>query len=91
MFWNFDAWADALVLITWTLNMKCFEIITEMLEYKDELMNLKHEMFWNYWLPPLPNISFPMNLKHEMFWNFWESLVRINVFLMNLKHEMFYK
>ena len=52
-----------------TVNMKCFEIIKELLGKMFEKINRKHEMFWNYHLYTLESMIEVINRKHEMFWN----------------------
>ena len=53
-------------------------------------MNLKHEMFWNYFMAGSNIFLTAMNLKHEMFWNNVPKLFENNKDKMNLKHEMFW-
>ena len=48
MFWNNSISSTGIAKVSWTLNMKCFEIV-KFFPYTPPitLMNLKHEMFWN--------------------------------------------
>ena len=74
----------------WTLNMKCFEIYLNRGHTLEQLMNLKHEMFWNTNFIQFQRDYFLMNLKHEMFWNKKGTKTAVISQLMNLKHEMFW-
>ena len=79
-----------ILLLIWTLNMKCFEININTTDYTATVMNLKHEMFWNTLTPILLFSISKMNLKHEMFWNFIFIFLLLFYLFMNLKHEMFW-
>ena len=54
------------------------------------LMNLKHEMFWNLTAFADLEDQVKMNLKHEMFWNSYLQKYDGYRGEMNLKHEMFW-
>ena len=79
------------MILILTVNMKCFEIILfKILNTYKNIINRKHEMFWNTFQSWRTLTDDDINRKHEMFWNTFQSWRTLTDDDINRKHEMFW-
>jgi len=77
-FWNCNIRQYSKSNISWTINLKSFEIINPNIYYCNDMMNYKLEKFWNEIAKEITLTGIIMNYKLEKFWNL--STLSLNSF-----------